>query len=218
MPTTDDVARIARDICGRFKRGDRGGVQIGQIHFELTDQGYCSEFVRECCEAAAGTPDHGELSYHYFGGTAKETEAKLRARGTGITQDEAVPGDIICLNAKTGQYGHIAIWLGGGQVAENTSSQERGPGFVISRMDVIGWDRVTGFYHLPEFDRPVEAVGPARLVVLLPGSDRNAQPLFHEGTHYLSVRDVGRMFGVDVIDRRATDGKIYLRAPGEAGG
>ena len=217
MPTTDDVARIARDICGRFARGDRGGVQIGQIHFELSDQGYCSEFVRECCEAAAGTPDHGDLTYQYFGGSAKETEAKLKARGTGISGNEAVPGDIVCLNSGTGQYGHIAIYLGDGRVAENTSSQQRGPGFVVSLMHDIGWDRVTGYYHLPEFDRPKEALGPAEWVVLLPGYGRKAKPILMDGQHYLSVRQVADLFGVDLFDRRIQDGKLYLK-PKEAGG
>lgn len=52
--------------------------------------------------------------------------------------------------------------------------------------------------------------GAARLVVLLPGHENVATPLFENGTHYLAVQDVARLFGVTVVDHVAHDGKLYL--------
>ncbi|NQT94278.1 MAG: C40 family peptidase [Lentisphaerae bacterium] len=154
IPTTDDVARIAPTICAKFASGYCGKLRIGQITFELTDEASCSEFVRESCEAAAQTPDHGPLSTRYFGGTSYETERKMKARGTQIDSAQAVPGDVVCFNRYAGDGpGHIGIYLGGQEVAENTSSTKRGPGFVISTLGAIGRDRVSGWYHLPEFAR-----------------------------------------------------------------
>ncbi len=165
MATTRDVERIARDICGLFAAGRRGNYYVGKIKFELTDIARCSEFVREVCEAAAKTADHGPLSARYFGGSARETEAKLRARGTRIVEQVAVPGDIVCFNAgAAGPDGHIGIHLGNGDFAENTSSAGRGPGFVISRYTQIGRDRISGFYHLPEFDR-AQAAAPPKVIL-----------------------------------------------------
>ncbi len=75
---------------------------------------------------------------------------------------------------------------------------------------------------LAEFRSAVasDAAGPtpARLVVLLPGYEHTAAPMFQNGTHYLTVRQVADLFGLDLIDNRATNGKLYLREPGEAGG
>ena len=51
----------------------------------------------------------------------------------------------------------------------------------------------------------------ARKVVLLPGWKNNAVPIFHEGAHYLSVRDVAEMFDVELTDNRELDGKLYFR-------
>ncbi len=172
MATTDDVAQIARRLCAKFATGYRGGMVIGQIHFELSDIAACSEFVRECCEAAAGTASHGPLTHKYFGGDARHTERKLRGRGTGIGEGQAVPGDIVCFNAgAAGRWGHIGIYLGGQDFAENTSSRRRGPGFVTSTFGQIGRHRISGFYHLPEFARPAE------LTVIVCGTDLGADAI-----------------------------------------
>lgn len=51
----------------------------------------------------------------------------------------------------------------------------------------------------------------ARKVVVLPGYERAMDPIFHEDTHYVSVRDVAAAFDYELIDRREEDGKLYLR-------
>jgi len=63
-----------------------------------------------------------------------------------------------------------------------------------------------------------DRLGAARLVVALPGYENTAEPLFIDGTHYISVRDAARLMGWELIDRRAKDGKLYLRKEGEDDG
>ncbi len=213
MPTTEDVAKIARDICALYAAGKRGEFFIGKIKFELTDVAYCSEFVRECCEAAAKTADHGPLSARYFGGSAKETEAKLKARGTKIAEASAVPGDVVCFNAgNAGPYGHIGIHLGGGQFAENTSSTGRGPGFVISGYSEIGRGRISGFYHLPEFARtPDTAFPPEITVVALPGFANAVPAKLVDNEYCVTLRDVAKLMGRKLaVQHIKTQKKAYI--------
>lgn len=139
--TRDAAAEVAETICRLFDEGKRGTYTLGGVSFELTDIARCSEFVRECNDAAAGKKFGGV----YFGGTARETEKMLAAAGK--RTGEAKRGNIVCFNNGGGEFGHIGLCLGNGLFAENTSSQTRGPGFVISRLsDMIG--RISGYYQV----------------------------------------------------------------------
>ena len=141
--TRDAAAEVAETICRLFDEGKRGTYTLGGISFELTDVAYCSEFVRECTEAANGTGPH---SLPYWGGTARETEAKLIAQNKRV--GEGKRGRIVCFNkGDAGKWGHIGICLGNGLFAENTSSKTRGPGFVISRLSDMR-DRISGYYEV----------------------------------------------------------------------
>jgi len=188
------VAEIAEQVCKWYAGGDRGKHRIGLISIELTDTGYCSEFVRECCEAAAETPDHGPLTRRYFGADAKETERKLSGAGKATTTPQR--GDIVCFNKKTGRYGHIGILLGKGKFAENTSSRSRGPGFVISRLgDMAG--RVSGYYSIMP---GVEETGGGQVVQLVVhGSD--------------PPEVVASVRVVPDGDHIADQGKLYIEKP-----
>lgn len=205
MGTQNDVAEIAEQVCGWFAQGDRSGHTIGRIHFELSDIARCSEFVRECNEAAAGTADHGPLSWRYFGGTARETEQKLQAEGRAITAPQR--GAIVCFNkGAAGPWGHIGVCLGDGKFAENTSSRRRGPGFVTSRLaDMAG--RVSGYYSiLPAAEEEVLKV------VLLPGSDViSCRPEIEGGVTRCDLRAVAEALGYEVIAEHIPgQNKIYL--------
>jgi hypothetical protein len=217
--------RIARDIVGRFAAGERGIVRIGGIRFELADTAACSEFVRECCEAAAQTQDHGPLTVRYFGAHARETESKLRARGTLVDSPQAVPGDIICFNrGLTSGYGHIGIWLGGDQVAENTSSTERGPGFVISSLGTIGRHRVSGFYHLPEFARGAAPDPDAITIVVgigpVPDDVIACNARLEDGTTRVDLRPLVEGLpparGYRIHDHTNDQRKAYIEVMGDA--
>jgi len=192
LATTRDVERVARRICAAFAAGNRGTVTIGQVTFNLRDVAMCSRFVRECCEAAAGTEEYGPLTDRYFRGTALLTERALKEAGCHVGPEDVLPGDIVCFNAgKAGSFGHIGIYLSDGEFAENTSSPGRGPGFVISRFDQIGHERISGFYHLPEFAR-------AAFAVVVDGEPlpRDAYELRDDGVTWVRLRALAEAAGL----------------------
>lgn len=150
--TADTAAEVAEEVCRRFASGERGKFEINGIPFELTDVGMCSEFVRECSEAAWDCVPHGlstsaahPVAGPYFGGSAKQTERLLSGGGKHTANPKR--GDIVCFNINSGVYGHVGIYLGNGLFAENTSSRDRGPGFVISNLSKMQ-GRVTGYYSI----------------------------------------------------------------------
>ena len=162
--TGEDVARIAEYICESYDAGNRGEIQKGKIHFELDEVGRCSEFVRECVEAAAESVSHGALTTKYFGGNARQTERKMCNADMRVVGSRR--GDIVCFNNNAGKHGHIGIYLGGGHFAENTSSTHRGPGFVISRLADMS-NRVSGYYRLFSNSGGGSAVIPAHEVMVV---------------------------------------------------
>lgn len=207
MGTKVRVVEIARRICTQFAQGNRGGIQIGQIHFELSEVARCSEFVRECVEAAAETANHGSLTKLYFGGSARETETKLQSEGKRVPAHKAEPGDIVCFNLNAGRWGHIGIYLGNRQFAENTSSKGRGPGFVISTFEQIeaSYPRISGFYSVLPSATPLE-------VWLLPGSiDIKCRPRVEEGTTRVDVRAIAEALGYEVLDRIREENRVLIR-------
>lgn len=142
--TADCAAEVAELVCQLFRSSTRNATwTMKRVSFEMSDIAKCSEFVRECCEAAMGCGDHGS---HYWGGTARETERILRADGLHTQRPKR--GDIVCFNAgNAGEWGHIGLCLGEGLFAENTSSTTRGPGFVISRLSEMD-GRISGYYSI----------------------------------------------------------------------
>lgn len=146
MPTYDAtreaVVEVAQAVCDWFETHKTGVLTLNGVPFEMTDVARCSEFVRECYYAATGHNQGGV----YFGGSAKETESMLRQHGKQVQY--CAPGDIACFNRQSGEFGHIGVVRDGTTYFENTSSQKRGPGFVVSHFADIGWSRVTGFYRL----------------------------------------------------------------------
>ena len=211
--TRDAVAEIAEYICARFREGGRGGIALGGVHFELTDVARCSEFVRECTEAAWGCGDH-QLSTSadhptagpFFGGTARETEAQLRQHG--IRMGEARRGYIVCFNAgAAGAFGHIGLCLGDGWFAENTSSTKRGPGFVVSDLvNMVG--RVSGYYSVlpPRSAQPAPHDPP-----LLIGADgqKLCEGMMIEGSLWVPARTVVEGLGFGLV-WHGEQGKAYV--------
>jgi len=182
----------------RVYRDDKGRIK-----------GMCSMFVRQCCEVAFGWREHEystsqEENPQLFGGSAKETEALLN--GAGLRTTKPVRGDIVCFNRNSGRYGHIGIVLSNNRFAENTCSQSRGPGTVISSLGSM-LSRITGYYHLAFADAAVLRV------VLLPGSNVVAcRPKIEEGVCRVDLRGIAEALGCEVIaEHIAEQGKIYIR-------
>lgn len=182
--TRDAAAEIAEAICKLYDEGKRGNYTLGGVPFELTDVARCSEFVRECNDAAAAKHFGGV----YFGGTARETEVKLRLPSTQV--DVPKRGNIVCFNlGNAGEFGHIGLCLGNGLFAENTSSKTRGPGFVISRLsDMAG--RISGYYEILPARKPVEITTTVRIVDHATGKVVATYAMVEDGNHITDQRKV----------------------------
>jgi len=69
----------------------------------LTNGADCSGFVQSV--------------YGYFGVSLPRTSGEQRSAGTGISYEEAIPGDIICYD------GHVGIYIGDGQIVNAINSR-----------------------------------------------------------------------------------------------
>jgi len=143
MATGKDVADVAERVVAA-KRVGKKSLTIGRVIFNLTESGWCDRFVRECHEAAAGG---AEYTWDYRAATAKETTILLAKAGIAVTDRQR--GDVVCFRYEP--YGHIAIWLGDGMVAENTSSGTRGvplaKGHKITPLASVGESRIVGWFR-----------------------------------------------------------------------
>jgi len=205
MAQNSDVARVAREVCAAAKQGGTSHT-IGRVVFDLRRTGRCMQFVRECHEAALGLE---EYTWRWRAPSAACAEHNYHEAGQRVGKHDAQPGDVLGLSTnvpllrwdnlawqkRTGRYGHIGIWLGDGEFAENTSSQQRGPGTVISRLGDPGVpvDRPTGFYRLVESAKD-------SLIVTLVGPDGEAIPCELRGDELWSeTRATAIAVGGDVL-------------------
>lgn len=152
------VVEIAIEAAKAHKSGDETYLATEYAHgngvadrLNLTEGGMCNRFVRQVFEVALGLD---EQTWPYRAGRAIWTIDSLQAAGLGIKERNAAdlkPGDIVGIH--TGTFGHIAIYIGGGLVAENTSSSTRGTprraGTKLTPYDALA-DRVTHVFRLAE--------------------------------------------------------------------
>ncbi len=216
---------VARMVVSARKQG-RKSTLVGKHTFNLIKGGMCSRFARQATEESMGTGEGGMASFgpnthdpkRPFACCAAATEVNLRQAGYQVP--EGGPGDVVCFNnppaggkcSTCGRtVGHIGIYLGGGQVAENTSSGKRGdprkPGTKISPLDEIGPSRVSGYYRVVA---SVPAGDP--LIVLLPGSTEIlCRARVESDVTRCDLRLLAEALGYEVIPHLEDEGKVYLR-------
>lgn len=186
-----EVAEIAEEVLRRAGAGELS-FRVNGVPFEARDQARCSEFVREAHAAVTGT-----LWPPWAGRFACWTERNLRRQGYRI--EEPVRGCIVAFcrdeydrhgretlwNATKawvearGAYGHVAIYLGEGRVAENSR------GFGIRTLDQVGRDRISGYYA------PLPISVPQQREVLVVVMDPDTE---HGRTYEVMVHEDGRLF------------------------
>jgi hypothetical protein len=155
--TKQRVVEIAHAAAIAHKRGETH-VKINGTTFRVgpvygsngKPKGYCARFIRQVHECALGLRAY---EWPYRAAHAKQMESNLKRAGLAVEKPQ--PGDIVCINNDAGKYGHIAILLAGGYIAENTSSSRRGipkePGTKITKFSNSLRARVTGYYAtMPE--------------------------------------------------------------------
>lgn len=206
MATKADVVRIAREVCAEFAAENRGLLQYGRVTINLRDTAMCARFVREVHESVLQT---AEYTWAWRGANAREVEWNLRRGGKKVAREDAQPGDIVCFNWGTScAWGHIGIYLGGGEYAENTSSKTRGPGFVVSRLTQIGWHRISGFYSvLP----PAEEALPQTVKLVRLEDDTWTEAVLLDGHYRVAAREIAELFDCQLVtEHLKTQEKLYL--------
>ena len=150
--------------------------------------GYCARFIRQLHEAALGL---GEFEWPYRAANAVQMETNLKRAGLRVDKPE--PGDIVCLNKGSGKYGHIAIYLRSGYIAENTSAGRRGmpkePGTKITKFSPSLKNRVTGYYAaMPATDDALQTI---RMIEEATGKVVGSFNLVPGGDH---IADQGKVY------------------------
>lgn len=219
MARQADVAAIAEQVLRRARAGERV-FSIEGVPFEAADRAYCSEFVRECHAVVTGVLWPG-----WAGRFATWTERGLQQAGYKLA--EPVRGCIVAFNQdvynKWGTtavwnasrawveerkaYGHVAIYIGDGQVIENSS------GFGSRSLDQVGKHRISGFYAPLAINEPEQR---EELVVLMdPATEygRTFEVMVHEdGRRFVPAREVFETLGYEVSgEHLAEKQRIYVK-------
>jgi len=202
------AARASAQGHSTIEYGHKGTMQT----FHLKQGGYCARFVRQVYETACGFEPH---SWSYAAADARGITAKLAADGHEVTDGSLLPGDIIGIHKRSGEFGHIAIYVGriDGQdmIAENTSSRFRGKprraGTKLTRYEDIA-HRVTGVYRLLD----LAAKPKSKLEGLYVNGKRVGEMRNVEGTAYAPVRALAEALGARVDWQ---PGRVDVTAGGE---
>ena len=226
MPYAHNIARIAEQAVAERIKG-KLNVVINGTHFELYEKGYCSEFARECHQAALAAPEHAYGANcerygnpHLFGCCAHRTEQLLKEARMATCRP--VPGDIVCFNKipyghicnSCGQWvGHIGVLLDKGRFAENTSCSTRGTpreaGTKITPLALLH-HRISGYYRLLPPAPEGYADGPVKIVVF---DGPVIEGLLQDGVTYVPVRALAEAFGGTVYDHIPDQRKVYMGKP-----
>lgn len=157
MTTQRDVAEVAEASAFARQAGART-FPVGQTVIDLNEPDYCARKVRQWHEAAMGL---APWRWEFSSPDALTMEENLRLARHEVREPQR--GDIVFFNRNSGKYGHVGIWLGGGQVAEGTSASNRGnprkAGTKISRVSEIGAWRMTSCCRpLPAAVEPLKLI------------------------------------------------------------
>jgi hypothetical protein len=138
IATIREVRQVAQTAAEEAERGRLHFAADG-VTFDLTEKGFCNRFVRQVHEAALGL---AAFAWPWARRYAIWTDFDMRAAELEVPNPEQA--DIVCFDGtapRNATPGHIGIYLGGGLVAENTSSGRRGKprraGTKISRIEEI---------------------------------------------------------------------------------
>lgn len=171
---------------------------------DLDAGGWCWRFIRQLFEVALGLQPG---TWEFASASAKQTLTLMHQAGRDCSAP-LLPGDIAGIRG--GTWGHIALYLGDGLVAENTSSDSRGKprraGTKITPYsDLSG--RVTETYRLG-------LVQSSSITITWEGS---AGPLVLSRNGRMDgdvcvapVREMAEALGFTVVDHRGDLGRVCL--------
>ncbi len=206
----EDVAAIARAACLAHRSGAKAYAKNG-IAFDLVTPGWCGQFVRQCYAAAARNVDPRFSEYGFSWLRHYASEACEALEQMGYRTDDPQPGDIVGMSPAYRVPGHIGIYLGS-EIAENTSSQTRGPGTVLSPLSSVR-HIITGYYAV--FPSRSDAPPPDFQVVGLDGQTIPCHASESNGLARADLRPVAQALGYECHYHVWEDGRrrVYLKRP-----
>lgn len=191
--TDAEFAARARELIADIRNGD--------LHGLSTAPGMCQQFAGRFFTLVTG--QHYLLDGQAGSAWAAYREMKQTGRGTELSKgDKLQPGDVLFWAG--GDYGHVAIYVGGGRVIENTTSgrgEKVGPktGNIRSGLDIR-----PGYHamRLP-FIKPA---GPTRVIVQ--GKPVDIPLELRDNTHWVPMAAFADALGWKVTDHRHDTGKL----------
>ncbi len=209
-----DLATVAEQVVAARKRGETK-TTLGGVTFDLNTGGYCSRFVRQCHESA-GLPTGvfsccAHSTAQHLEGAGKRVNTLVR--GALMVWTNSGPACSVCRQA----VWHIGIYLGDGQVAENTSITSRGEprkaGTKVTPLDAIDpqHTRLWGLFSVAQL-APAYQDGPITVKV----ADKPYAGTLKVGVSYLGdmpVRQFEQVGGA-VYDHIAGERTVYVYKAG----
>jgi hypothetical protein len=125
---------------------------------------FCLRFARQVVEHALGLPPQGFYRLIEEGFTpegrgrayASDVEAAVRKLGWAVSPAQLRPGDLLFSGRASPRdprgvyYGHVGVYVGNGQVAENTAARRgRRYGGALALTPLSAWDPITTAARLP---------------------------------------------------------------------
>ena len=181
-----------------FERRAREFLRVNNLASFEQAKGYCQRFANQFFAAVTGQP---------YIKSAPSAKAAYQALKQHEAKGELRPGDILFWT--DGQFGHVAIHIGGGRIIENTSSArgEKLAGAIRSGTTIRSG------YHIVRMPWVTPAyVGEPRVVVLAGGKQVVLDAKLIDGVLYAPVRALGEACGYEVhAEHLVTQGKVYLK-------
>ncbi len=175
-----------------FERRAREFLRVNNLASFEQAKGYCQRFANQFFAAVTGQP---------YIKSAPSAKAAYQALKQHEAKGELRPGDILFWT--DGQFGHVAIHIGGGRIIENTSSArgEKLAGAIRSGTTIRSG------YHIVRMPWVTEAqAGPTRVIVQ--GKPVDIPLELRDNTHWVPMAAFADALGWKVTDHRHDTGKL----------
>ena len=205
----------ARDVASQYKKGNHKPHYGGVIFEHAAALGCCQQNVRELVEAVAFGKERTWPEASCCAGSTCERLKKSNYERIARIED-AQPGDLIYMGGGGyhtgpgqcgGRVGHVGVYMGDGELWQNTSYDKRGLCIIPIRPEQ--YTRITGIFRLFPLATEPEAQD-AELRINWYGEYLDPEAvLFLNGRHYVSIRDAALAEGAAVKVDAAT-GKVFV--------
>ena len=182
----------------------------GDLHGLTTAPGMCQQFAGRFFTLVTG-------QHYLLDGAADNAKAayfELKRTGRGVELDKGdklQPGDVLFWTS--GDYGHVAIHVGGGRIIENTTSG-RGERVGPKTGNIRSGLTIRQGYHAMRLPTVIKPSGPVRLIVN--GVDTGLIVERQDNRFFVTapIAEVAAAFGYIAVDHSKDNGKVECKPKG----